>query len=174
MLNLSQLIPVLNILDGAQFSSGFVEINPNSKVPAAVDYDGLDGNTVHLSESASIVLYLAKKHNCFLPVDFLLQVEVMNWVFWQMSGQGPMSGNFGHFMVYAPENKKETRDYGIARYGMEVQRLCSVLDRHLDGKEYMVGGSYSVADIMIFPWFHQMRTGNYYSCCCTISLLFKF
>lgn len=158
---------VINIMAGDQFSSGFVSVTPNSKIPAAVDYDGPGGQTVRLTESASIVLYLAKKHGRFFPADPLLQVEVMNWVFWQMAGQGPMSGNFGHFMVYAPADKKETRDYGIARYGMEVQRLCSVLDKHLKGREYMVGDEYSVADIMLFPWFQQLRTGivlMYISC----------
>lgn len=83
----------------------------------------------------------------------------MNWVFWQMSGQGPMSGNFGHFMVYAPARANAARDYGVARYGMEVQRLCSVLDMHLEGKEFLVGGVYTIADMICLPWFAQLRTG---------------
>lgn len=150
---------VVDIMKGEQFSSGFVAINPNSKIPAAVDFDGPGGKEVHLSESASIVLYLAKKYNRLYPKDELQQIEAMNWVFWQMAAQGPMSGNLGHFMVYAPDSKGEARDYGIARYGMEVQRLLSVLELHLKERTYMVGEEYSVADIMLFPWFQQIRKG---------------
>jgi len=90
-----------------------------------------------------------------------LRQEMMNWLFWQMAGQGPMTGNFGHFFVYAPDDNCEARDYGVARYGMETQRLCDVLERHLaDGdKTWIVGEQYSLADICIFPWFNQLRTG---------------
>ena len=84
---------------------------------------------------------------------------MMNWIFWQMASQGPMTGNFGHFFVYAPDEKKETRDYGTARYGMEVMRICDVLDKHLEGKEYIVNNEYCLADMMIFPWYSQLRTG---------------
>ena len=87
----------------------------------------------------------------------------MNWIFWQMGGQGPFTGQFGHFFVYAPSDKFETRDYGTARYGMEVQRLCSVLDQHLSGKTYLVGEEYSIADIIVFPWFRQLQTGYKHS-----------
>lgn len=82
-----------------------------------------------------------------------------------MAGQGPMTGNFGHFMVYAPSDKVETRNYGVARYGMEVQRLCDVLDKHLEAKgtDYIVGNEYTIADIMCFPWFHQLRIGYKHS-----------
>eukprot|EP01087_Luapelamoeba_hula_P020532 TRINITY_DN701_c0_g1_i1.p2 TRINITY_DN701_c0_g1~~TRINITY_DN701_c0_g1_i1.p2 ORF type:complete len:301 (+),score=52.36 TRINITY_DN701_c0_g1_i1:66-968(+) len=150
---------VINIGSGDQFTSGFVEVNPNSKIPALVDKEGPGGKSLNVFESGSIVLYLAEKHKRFLPEDFGLRTEVLNWTFWQMGGQGPMTGNFGHFMVYAPADKVETRNYGVARYGMEVQRLCSVLDRHLAGKTYMVGEEYTVADIMVFPWFNQLLTG---------------
>ncbi len=150
---------VINIGSGDQFTSGFVSVNPNSKIPAMVDKEGPDGQPINLFESGSIVLYLAEKHGRFIPKDPRLRFEAMNWVFWQMGGQGPFTGQFGHFMVYAPADKCETRDYGTARYGMEVQRLCDVLNQHLATREYMVGDEYSIADIMIFPWFNQLQIG---------------
>jgi GST-like protein len=150
---------VINISKGDQFTSGFVSVNPNSKIPALLDSKGPDGKPIALFESASIALYLAQKYDKFVPKDPRLHIEMMNWIFWQMAGQGPMTGNFGHFFVYAPGDKKETRDYGVGRYGMEVQRLTDVLDKHLAGKTYMVGEEYSLADILIFPWFSLLRTG---------------
>jgi GST-like protein len=150
---------VINIGSGDQFNSGFVSVNPNSKIPSALDKDGPDGKPIHLFESASILLYLAEKYNKFLPTDKRHKTEVMNWLFWQMAGQGPMTGNFGHFMVYAPGDKKEARNYGVARYGMEVQRLCSVLDQHLANRKYMVGDEYTIADMCIYPWFNQLKVG---------------
>lgn len=149
----------INIGKGEQFNSGFVKINPNSKIPCLVDNDGPDGQPISLFESASICLYLCEKSDKFIFSDIRLKAEMMNWIFWQMSGQGAMTGNFGHFFVYAPDDKIETRDYGVARYGMEVQRLCDVLDKHLEGRSYIVGETYSLADIMNFPWFHQLRVG---------------
>jgi len=143
-------------LSGDQFTSGFVDVNPNSKIPAAIDKEG-PGGPIHLFESASIMLYLAEKYNRFIPTDKRLRTEVMNWLFWQVGGQGPMTGNFGHFMVYAPADKKDARDYGVARYGMEVQRLCSVLETHLSKRKFMVGEEYTIADMAIFPWFNQIR-----------------
>lgn len=136
-------------LGGAQFGSGFVGVNPNSKIPAAVDYDTPDGKPLELFESGSIVLYLAEKFKKFLPSDFRGRAECMNWAFWQMAGQGPMTGNFGHFFVYAPADKCETRSYGAARYGMEVQRLCHVLDTHLSTRKYIVGEEYSIAGAVL-------------------------
>lgn len=136
-----------------------MNINPNSKIPCAIDLNGPNGQSVRLFESASIVLYLADKYSRFIPQDPSLRAEVMNWLFWQMSGQGPMCGNFGHFMVYAPDDKKEARDYGVARYGMEVQRLCSVLDNHLKDKSYLVNNEYTIADIVCYPWIRQLRVG---------------
>eukprot|EP01123_Difflugia_compressa_P010130 TRINITY_DN361_c0_g1_i1.p1 TRINITY_DN361_c0_g1~~TRINITY_DN361_c0_g1_i1.p1 ORF type:complete len:312 (+),score=57.52 TRINITY_DN361_c0_g1_i1:86-937(+) len=152
---------IVDIMKGDQFTSGFVEINPNSKIPAALDKaGGADGKTpIRLFESASILLYLAEKYHRFLPAQPEKKVEVINWLFWQIGGQGPQTGNFGHFMVYAPDDKKEARDYGVGRYGMEVQRLCSVLDLHLKDRTYMVGEEYTIADIAIFPWVHQLRVG---------------
>lgn len=143
---------VINLLKEEQFTSGFVAINPNSKIPALVDKEGPDGAPIHLFESASIMIYLAEKYGRFLPADTRLKAETMNWLFWQMAGLGPMCGNFGHFFVYAPQNKLEARDYGVARYGMEVQRLLSVLDQHLEGRSYLVGEELTIADFAVFPW----------------------
>ncbi|RHY15017.1 hypothetical protein DYB32_010797, partial [Aphanomyces invadans] len=143
----------INIGTGEQFTSGFVALNPNSKIPALLDQDGVDGAPLHVWESASIALYLAEKYQQFLPSNPRHRVEVMNWLFWQMGG------NFGHFFVYAPADKGAARDYGVARYGMETQRLCSVLDKHLEGKTYLVGEEYSVADMVVFPWANQLDTG---------------
>jgi len=150
---------VINIGKGDQFNSGFVDVNPNSKIPAAVDRNGPNGQPINLFESAAIVLYFAEKYNRFIPSDPRKRAEVMQWIFWQMGGLGPMCGNFGHFFVYAPSDKCETRDYGTARYGMEVQRLMHVLDRHLQGKTYLVGEEYTIADMVCFPWAHQLRSG---------------
>lgn len=150
----------VNIGKGEQFSKGFTEVNPNGKIPALTDKEGPDGKPIHVFESAAIDLYLCEKYDGgFLPRDVRSRTEVMNWIFWQMGGQGPMTGQFGHFFVYAPADKKETRDYGVARYGMEVQRLCDVLDKALAGKTYLVGEKYSLADIICFPWFLQVMRG---------------
>ena len=141
-------------------------MNPNSKIPAAMHY--VEGRApVRLFESASIMLYLAELHEAFIPprTDAHGRAEVLNWLFWQMSGQGPMTGNYGHFMVYAPDDKGAARDYGVARYGMEVQRCCSVLENRLasvnsdDSSAYLVNNTYSVADMACFPWVHQLLVG---------------
>ncbi|MBQ49341.1 MAG: glutathione-dependent disulfide-bond oxidoreductase [Zetaproteobacteria bacterium] len=150
---------LINIGQGDQFLSGFVDVNPNSRIPACVDQQGPEGQSINLFESGSICLYFAEKYDKFLGQTPGDKPSIMNWVFWQMGSQGPMSGQFGHFFVYAPKDKCETRDYGSARYGMEVQRLCDVLDKHLAGRKYLVGDQYSLADIMVFPWFYQMMRG---------------
>ena len=149
----------INIGKGEQFSAGFTRINPNGKIPCAVDLEGPGGEPIHLFESAGICLYFTEKYDRFLPKDFRLKTEVMNWVFWQMGGQGPFCGQFGHFFVYAPGDKFETREYGTARYGMEVQRLMDVMDKHLHGKSYLVGEEYTLADIICYPWVRQIRIG---------------
>lgn len=147
-------------IDGEQFTSGFVAINPNSKIPAAVDKDGPGGKPVRLFESASIMLYLAEKYNRFLPSDPSLKPELINWLFWQVGGQGPITGAcFGHFYAYAPDNAHAARDYCLGRYGMEVKRLMSVLENHLTGRIFMVGDEYTIADMALFPWAHQLRNG---------------
>jgi len=147
------------LLSGAQFGSGFVTVNPNSKIPALKDKQGPDGQPIEVFESGSILFYLAEKYGKFLPKDGRKRQDVMNWLFWQMAGQGPMAGQFGHFMVYAPADQHAARNYGVARYGMETQRLCSVLDQHLAGKTFMVGEEFTIADMAIFPWFNQLRKG---------------
>ncbi|KAJ3339124.1 hypothetical protein HDU93_008608 [Gonapodya sp. JEL0774] len=139
----------INIGKGDQFTSGFVGVNPNSKIPAMYDYGTSSGKPIRVFESGAIVMHLAVKHGKFLPQDPAKRAEVLSWVFWQVGGQGPMTGNYGHFMVYAPGDKGQARDYGVARYGMEVQRLCDVLDKHLsDGRQYLVGDEYTIADMM--------------------------
>ncbi|KAJ1406630.1 glutathione S-transferase-like protein [Ochromonadaceae sp. CCMP2298] len=154
----------INIGKGEQFSSGFTALNPNGKIPALMDKEGPDGQPISLFESGSIVMYLAEKYKRFIPENPRLRAEVLNWVFWQMGNQGPMAGNFGHFFVYAPGDKFESRDYGAARYGMETQRLCDVLDKALAGKTYLVGEEYTIADIMCYPWFRQLQTGYKHDC----------
>lgn len=154
---------VVHIGKGEQFTSGFVAVNPNSKIPALVDREGPGGESVNLFESGAIVLYFAEKYKRFLPEDPRLKAEVMNWVFWQMGCQGPFTGQFGHFFVYGPGNAHAPRDYGTSRYGMEAQRLCSVLDQHLATRTYMVGEEYTIADIMIFPWVNLLYTGYKHS-----------
>lgn len=149
----------INILEGDQFTSGFVKINPNSKIPALLDNDGPNGKPIRLFESGSICLYLAEKFGKFIPNDLRLKHEMFNWVFWQMGSQGPMTGQFGHFFSYAPDELCETRDYGTARYGMEAQRLTDVLDRALEGRRYLLGEDYSLADIICLPWFLTLRQG---------------
>lgn len=146
-------------LGGDQFKSGFVNINPNSKIPAATDRLE-DGRVVKLFESVSIMVYLAEKYNRFIPSDPVLRAEVMNWLFWQVGGQGPITGAcFGHFFAYAPDDKGAAREYSLGRYGMEVQRLCSVLENHLQNRTYMVGEEYTIADMAILPWFRALTNG---------------
>jgi len=157
---------VYNIGKGMQFHKGFVEVNPNSKIPCGVDHKPLDGGKpVRLFESAAMLAYLADKHQKFVPApsQARARAECVNWMMWQMAGQGPITGNFGHFMVYAPDDKGKARDYGATRYGMEVQRLCSVLENHLsDGRTYICGNDYTIADMAILPWFQQIRNEQGY------------
>lgn len=154
---------MVDIGKGEQFGSGFVGINPNSKIPCVRDKDGPDGQPIDLFESGSICMYFVDKFSVLGFQDNpRLRQEMMNWIFWQMGGQGPITGAcFGHFFVYAPEDQLEARDYGCARYGMEVMRQCHVLETHLaqGDRTWLVGDQYSLADIMIFPWFHQLRVG---------------
>eukprot|EP00924_Labyrinthula_sp_SR-Ha-C_P013884 augustus_masked-scaffold_5-processed-gene-16.26-mRNA-1 protein AED:0.32 eAED:0.32 QI:0/-1/0/1/-1/1/1/0/267 len=144
----------INIMKGDQFKSGFVDINPNSKIPAMLDQSAEP--EIRLFESGSILMYLADKHKKFIPPmeEPAKRAEVINWLMWQM-GSAPYFGQFGHFYRYAPADQVEARNYGVARYGMEVQRLLSVLDKHLAASNYMCGNDeadYSIADIAIYPW----------------------
>ena len=148
-------------INGNQFNKGFVNINPNSKIPCMVDRNPVGGGgDLNLFESGSMMIYLADKYNMFIPKDVRGRAECINWVMWQMAGQGPMTGAcYGHFYAYAPAELN--RDYGVARYGMEVQRICSVLDQHLADKKYICGDEYSIADMICMPWFHVIRDQGY-------------
>lgn len=138
---------LIRITEGDQFGSGFVEINPNSKIPALVDRSGSSPRRVF--ESGSILLYLAEKFGAFLPSDPDQRTEAINWLFWQM-GSGPLlGGGFGHFYSYAPHKI----EYAINRFAMEAKRQLDVLDRHLAAHEYVAGAYYSIADIAIWPWY---------------------
>ena len=152
----------ISILNKEQFTSGFVAVNPNSKIPALMDWNGPGGKPVRLFESGSIALYLCEKAGGKLvPKDPALRWEMMNWVMWQMANQGPFTGGgYGHFYRYAPANLVDGRNYAVARYGMEVQRMLDVLDRHLsDGRTWILGDEFSLADCMLYPWVRVLDRG---------------
>lgn len=146
---------LINIMDGNQFGSGFVEINPNSKIPALLDTE--TGQRVF--ESASILFYLAEKFDAFLPKDGPERTEVMNWVFWQMGSAPYLGGGFGHFYAYAPEKWQ----YPIDRFAMEAKRQLDVLDRELADKTFITGDTYTIADMAIWPWYGQLVLGRLYN-----------
>ncbi len=141
-----KLIPV-NIGKGEQFKPDFLKIAPNNRMPAIVDPDGPGGKPISVFESGAILQYLGRKTGKFYPSDERQRVAVDEWCFWQMAGLGPMAGQANHFRNYAPEKIP----YGISRYTDEVNRLYGVLDKQLDGKEYICG-AYSIADMLSFPW----------------------
>jgi GST-like protein len=147
---------LINIGDGEQFGSGFVDINPNSKIPAMVDRS-LDPQ-VRLFESGSMLIYLAEKFGAFLPTDVHKRAETINWVMWQMGSAPFLGGGFGHFYAYAPFKM----EYPINRYAMEVKRQLHVLDTHLATNEYMVGDDYTIADMAIWPWYGAVAKGVVY------------
>ncbi|KQO09080.1 glutathione-dependent disulfide-bond oxidoreductase [Sphingomonas sp. Leaf242] len=147
---------LIRIMDGDQFGSGFVEANPNSKIPALVDRSG--ATPIRVFESGSILLYLAEKFGAFLPTDPAKRAEVLSWLFWQM-GAGPMlGGGFGHFYAYAPVKI----EYAIDRFAMEVKRQLDVLDRRLGESEYIGGDEYSIADMAVWPWYGALVSGEVY------------
>jgi len=146
----------INIGEGDQFSSGFVEINPNSKIPALLDQSGPE--PVRVFESASILMHLAEKFGAFLPASGPERTEVMNWVFWQMGAAPYLGGGFGHFYAYAPEKW----EYPINRFTMEVKRQLDVLDRELATRRFIAGDDYSIADIAIYPWYGRLVEGGAY------------
>ncbi|AUH32253.1 glutathione-dependent disulfide-bond oxidoreductase [Paracoccus tegillarcae] len=147
---------LIKIGDGDQFGSGFVDVNPNSKIPALMDHSVNPPQRVF--ESGSILLYLAEKFGAFLPTDPGARTEALNWLFWQM-GAGPyLGGGFGHFYHYAPEKI----EYAIDRFTMEVKRQLDVLDRHLADRRFMAGEEYSIADMAIWPWYGRLLTGDAY------------
>lgn len=147
---------LVNILNKDQFTSGFVDVNPNSKIPALVDKSA-DGDEIKVFESGSILLYLAEKFDAFLPKDPSQRVQAINWLFWNI-GSAPYVGNFGHFYHYADEKQK----YPIDRFAMEVKRLLDVLNRHLEENEYLAGNEYSIADIANFTWYSGIVFGTSY------------
>lgn len=145
---------LIKIGDGDQFGSGFVELNPNSKIPALLDTT----NGVRVFESGSILLYLAEKFGAFLPKDPAKRTETLNWLFWQMGSAPFVGGGFGHFYAYAPEKY----EYPINRYAMETKRQLDVLDRLLAERPYVAGNEYTIADMAIFPWYGVMAMGEQY------------
>ena len=148
---------LVNIGEGDQFSSGFVEINPNSKIPAMMDRSG--DKPVRLFESASIMLYLADKFGVLIPTDPAARAETMNWLFWQMGSAPYLGGGFGHFYAYAPEKF----EYPINRFAMETKRQLDVLDRQLAETPWIAGDEYTIADIAIWSWYGQLVLGRLYS-----------
>lgn len=145
-----------NILSGDQFGSGFVEVNPNSKIPALMDHS--TNPPTRVFESASILLYLAEKFKAFLPLDPTKRTEAMSWLFWQMGSSPILGGGFGHFYAYAPEKF----EYPINRYAMEVKRQLDVLDRRLADNPFIAGDEYTIADMAIWPWYGALVTNKVY------------
>lgn len=137
----------VNIGDGDQFGSGFVDINPNSKIPASIDTTTTPETRIF--ESGSILLYLAEKFGAFIPKDPAGRTECMNWLFWQMGSAPFLGGGFGHFYAYAPEKYQ----YPIDRYAMEVKRQLDVLDKQLAHNKFIAGDEYTIADMAIWPWY---------------------
>lgn len=146
----------IKIGDGDQFGSGFVDLNPNSKIPVLLDKRLNPPQRVF--ESGSILLYLAQSFGAFLPQDAGQRVEAMNWLFWQMGSAPYLGGGFGHFYNYAPTKQQ----YPIDRFTMETKRQLDVLDRHLANNEYMAGSEYSIADMAIWPWYGALVQGRLY------------
>jgi len=147
---------MINIMEGEQFGSGFVEINPNSKIPALLDTSTFKPTSVF--ESGSILLYLAEKFKAFIPIDPARRTECLNWLFWQMGAAPYLGGGFGHFYAYAPVKIK----YCIDRFAMEVKRQLDLLDKHLADNEYMCGDEYTIADIAIWPWYSVVLNNEAY------------
>ena len=147
---------LIRINEGDQFGSGFVEINPNSKIPALTDRSG--AAPIRVFESGSILLYLAEKFGAFLPTDVATRTECLSWLFWQMGSTPYLGGGFGHFYAYAPTKI----EYAIDRFAMEVKRELDVLDRRLAVSEYLAGPDYSIADIAVWPWYGGLAKGLLY------------
>jgi GSH-dependent disulfide-bond oxidoreductase len=144
---------LIRIGDGDQFGSGFVAVNPNSKIPALMDRSGPE--PVRVFESGAILLYLAEKFGAFLPTQSGARAECLSWLFWQMGSAPYLGGGFGHFYAYAPIKI----EYAIDRFAMETKRLLDVLDKHLAKNEYMVGSEYTIADMAIWPWYASLVKG---------------
>lgn len=147
----------VRISNGEQFGSGFLEINPNSKIPALLDRSGPD--PIRVFESGAILLYLAEKFGAFVPTDPAHRAECLSWLFWQVGSAPYVGGGFGHFYAYAPAKIK----YAIDRFAMETKRQLNVLDRRLAESEYLAGEAYTIADIAAFPWYGNLVDGSLYS-----------
>lgn len=147
---------LINIGEGDQFSSGFVAINPNSKIPALLDRS--TETPTRVFESGAILMYLAEKFGEFLPEDPAVKAECLSWLFWQMGSAPFLGGGFGHFYAYAPEKWQ----YPIDRYAMEVKRQLDVLDKRLADNAYLSGGAYTIADMAVWPWYGVLTQGKLY------------
>ncbi|MCA2376724.1 glutathione-dependent disulfide-bond oxidoreductase [Agrobacterium sp. 22-211-1] len=147
---------LIKIGEGDQFGSGFVGVNPNSKIPALMDHSTPEPTRVF--ESGSILVYLAEKFVAFLPKEGNARTQALNWLFWQMGSAPFLGGGFGHFYAYAPVKIK----YAIDRYAMEVKRQLDVLDRHLAENRYLAGDEYTVADMAVWPWYGKIALGQAY------------
>jgi GST-like protein len=147
---------LINIQEGDQFGSGFVDVNPNSKIPALLDRSGPE--PVRVFESGSILIHLAEKFGSFLPQTGKARAETLNWLFWQMGSAPFLGGGFGHFYAYAPEKF----EYPINRYAMEVKRQLDVIDRQLADNRFIAGDDYSIADMAIWPWYGVLAQGKIY------------
>jgi GST-like protein len=147
---------LIDINAGDQFGSGFVAVNPNSKIPALMDHSG--PAPIRIFESGAILLHLAEKFGAFLPVDPAKRAETLSWLFWQMGSAPYLGGGFGHFYAYAPFKI----EYAIDRFAMEVKRQLDVLDRRLAESRYLAGDEYTIADIAVFPWYGGLARGLLY------------
>ncbi len=147
---------LIRIQEGQQFSSGFVNVNPNSKIPALMDYSG--ATPIRVFESGAILLYLAEKFAAFVPTDPAKRAECLSWLFWQMGSAPYLGGGFGHFYAYAPVKI----EYAIDRFAMEVKRELDVLNRRLAESRYISGDDYTIADMAIWPWYGGMAKGTMY------------
>ncbi|NWD71992.1 glutathione-dependent disulfide-bond oxidoreductase [Pseudomonas gingeri] len=147
---------LIHIGEGQQFGSGFVNVNPNSKIPALMDYSG--PKPIRIFESGAILQYLAEKFGAFLPTEPAARAECLSWLFWQMGSAPYLGGGFGHFYAYAPTKI----EYAIDRFAMETKRQLDVLDKQLAVSEYIAGSEYSIADIAIWPWYGGLVKGRLY------------
>jgi len=143
-------------IDGEQFGSGFVAVNPNSKIPALMDRSG--PSPIRVFESGAILVYLAEKFGALLPTDAATRAECLSWLFWQMGSAPYLGGGFGHFYAYAPTKI----EYAIDRFAMEVKRQLDVLDRRLADDAYLAGDAYTIADIAVWPWYGGLAKGLLY------------
>ena len=151
---------LIKIGDGDQFGSGFVQVNPNSKIPALMDHGGTPGSAqpIRVFESGAILLYLAEKFGALVPKEGAARAECLSWLFWQMGSAPYLGGGFGHFYAYAPTKI----EYAIDRFAMETKRQLDVLDRRLGETEYVAGDEYTIADMACWPWYGGLVRGNQY------------